>query len=80
MYIHDNVKFEVFPKQYELTNAESFWISVSDKNRAPSYTVGIIYIHPTTSDVDDFTEELSTYLTEFSNNNSIFYYFWWSEH
>ena len=26
MYIHDSVKFEVSPEQYELANAESLWI------------------------------------------------------
>ena len=35
--------------------------------------MGIIYRHPTTSDVDVFIEELSTCLTKFSNNNSTFY-------
>ena len=73
MYIHDSVKFEVSPEQYELANAESLWISVSDNNQAPSYIVGTIYRHPTTSDVDVFIEELSTCLTKFSNNNSTFY-------
>ena len=73
MYIHDSVKFEVSPKQYELANAESLWVSVSDNNQAPSCIVGIIYRHPTTSDVDVFIEKLSTYLTKFSNNNSTFY-------
>ena len=73
MYIHDSVKFEVSPEQYELANAESLWISVFDDNQAPFYIVGIIYRHPTTSDVDLFIEELSTCLTKFSNNNSTFY-------
>ena len=35
MYILGNVKFEVSPKQYQLTYAESLLISVSDKNQAP---------------------------------------------
>ena len=43
MYIHDSVKFEVFSKQYELANAASLWISVSDNNQAPSYT-SIVYL------------------------------------
>ena len=73
MYIHDSVELVVSPKLYELTNAKSLWISVSDDNQALSYTVGIIYGHPTTSDVDDLIEELSTCLPKFSNNNSTFY-------
>ena len=73
MYIHDSVKFVVSPKQYELANAESLWISVSDNNQVPFYIVGIIYRHPTTTDVDIFIEELSTCLTKFSTNNSTFY-------
>ena len=57
--------------QHVLTNSESLWITITENPLA--YTVGVIYRHPSSSDVEAFIEDLSIFLKELNNSNSNFY-------
>ena len=71
IYIRKNLNYEISQSQLVLTNSESLWITISEN--LLSYTVGIIYRHLSSSDVEAFIEDLSICLKELNNNNSNFY-------
>ena len=70
IYISKNLNYEISQNQHVLTNTESLWITIT-KNLL-SYTVGVIYLHPSSSD-ETFIEDLSICLKELNNSNSNFY-------
>ena len=71
IYIRNNLNYEISQNQHVLTNSESLWIIITEN--LLSYTVGVIYRHPSSSDVDAFIEDLSICLKELNNSNSNFY-------
>ena len=72
MYIHSSIKFEASKRQYQLTNSETFWIDLSDSSGL-TYVVGVIYRHPSYSDVDNFIEDLAACLADLNNHKQTFY-------
>ena len=70
IYIRKNLNYEISQNQYVLTNSESLWITITEN--LLSYTVGVIYRHPSSSDVEAFIKEFSICLKEVNNSNSNF--------
>ena len=71
IYIRQNVNYEISENQHVLTNSELLWITITE-NRL-SYSVGVMYRHPSSSDVEAFIEDLSICLKELNVRNSNFY-------
>ena len=71
IYIRKNLNYEISQNQHILTNSESLWITIT-KNLL-SYTVGVIYRHPSPRDVEAFIKDLSICLKELNNSNSNYY-------
>ena len=70
-YIRNNFNYEISQNQHVLTNSESLWITITEN--LLSYTVGVIYWHPSSSNVKAFIEDLSICLKELNHTNSNFY-------
>ena len=64
--ISNNMKFEKCYTQYCLFNSESICLNVSNIKNYNNFIFGVIYRHPTTTDVDKFLDDLSDYLTNLS--------------
>ena len=71
IYIRKNLNYEISENQHVLTNSESLWITITEN--LLSYSVGIIYWHPSSSDVQAFIEDFSICLKELNISNSSFY-------
>ena len=66
-YIRKNLNYEIPQNQYVSTNSESLWITITEI--LLSYTVGVIYWRPSSSDVEAFIKDLSICLKELNNSN-----------
>ena len=69
--IRKNLNYKISQNQHVLTNSKSLLITITEK--LLSYTVGVIYRHPSSSDVEAFIEDLSICLKELNYSNSNFY-------
>ena len=67
IYIRKNLNYEISQNQHVFTNSESLWITIIEK--LLSYTVGVIYRYPSSSNVEAFIEDLSICLKELNNSN-----------
>ena len=67
VYISKKRKFEYSKNQITLHNSESLWLTIHTKNC--TVNIGVIYRHPSLTNVNKFLEDLFTDLSYISSNN-----------
>jgi len=72
MYVHESIKFQLATNQCVLETSESLWINLNGYSRI-SFTVGVVYRHPSTTTANCFIENLSDCLADLNNHKNIFY-------
>lgn len=72
IYISNNVDFEFRKKQFQLKNSESIWINLLN-NKKIYTTIGVVYRHPSNTDLNEFLDDFSCCMHEISSNKENFY-------
>jgi len=76
IYISNKIKYEICSKQYWLHNCEILWLNIHEEyNKNNKFIIGVIYHHPTQTEVNKFLEDLSLCLEKISSTKIPFYLF-----
>ena len=71
VYISNRFNYKFYEKQFRLHKAESIWLNISGCHQ--NCIVGVIYRHPSLTEINKFLNDLSSSLFELSNCNKSFY-------
>ena len=69
VYIFKRLNYKFYEKQFRLHKAESIWLNISGCHQ--NCIVGVIYRHPSLTEINKFLNDLYSCLFEFSNCNKL---------
>ena len=73
VYVSLNLKFSLDDNQYQLHNSESIWLNLHHHENKSPIRLAVIYRHPSTTNIEKFLGDFSSFLNEATSGNKTLY-------